>query len=170
MSKYKLTVKFIKDEDFVNYKRPAMFIGSARCTFKCCTEAGFPLSLCQNHEWSNAPVIQVPIDTIISKYLANPFTQAVVFGGLEPFLQIGELVNFISTLRHLYHCNDIVVIYTGYTEEELSKHFPKDIEKLRSLGGIIIKVGRYKPGLPPRYDEVLGVELASENQYAIQIS
>ena len=32
-----ISIRFIKDEDFVNYRKPSMFIGTARCDFKCCT-------------------------------------------------------------------------------------------------------------------------------------
>ena len=34
---------------------------------------------------------------------------------------------------------------------------------------IIIKFGRYIPNQKPHYDEVLGVNLASDNQYAERI-
>jgi hypothetical protein len=34
---------------------------------------------------------------------------------------------------------------------------------------IIIKYGRYIPNQTPHYDEVLGVYLASDNQYAVRI-
>ena len=37
-------------------------------------------------------------------------------------------------------------------------------------GPIIIKWGRYIPNRPSRYDEILGVTLASDNQYGKQIS
>ena len=28
-------------EDFVNYKKPSMFLGSISCDFKCCVEGEF---------------------------------------------------------------------------------------------------------------------------------
>jgi hypothetical protein len=34
---------------------------------------------------------------------------------------------------------------------------------------IVIKFGRYRPGQQKHFDEVLGVELASDNQYAKRI-
>jgi len=41
-----MRIKTIKDEDFVNYKKASMFIGTATCDFKCCKEAGIPLEVC----------------------------------------------------------------------------------------------------------------------------
>lgn len=38
-----MRVKTIVDEDFTNYKKPAMFIGTISCGGKCCIEAGIPL-------------------------------------------------------------------------------------------------------------------------------
>ena len=46
-----MRVKTIVDEDFTNYKKPAMFIGTISCGGKCCIEAGIPLSVCQNDGW-----------------------------------------------------------------------------------------------------------------------
>ena len=45
-----MRIKAIIDEDYTNYKKPAMFIGTASCCGKCCKEAGLPLSVCQNDE------------------------------------------------------------------------------------------------------------------------
>lgn len=46
-----MRVKTIVDEDFANYKKPSMFIGTISCGGKCCIEAGIPLSVCQNDGW-----------------------------------------------------------------------------------------------------------------------
>ena len=40
-------------EDFVNYKKPSMFIGMGTCTWKCCKESNIPITVCQNHELIN---------------------------------------------------------------------------------------------------------------------
>ena len=62
------------------------------------------------------------------------------------------------------------MIYTGYTKEELQNKIYKDnisyLDKLKQYKNIIIKYGRYIPNQTPHYDEVLGVNLASDNQYA----
>ena len=35
-----MRIKFLVDEDFVNYKKPSMFIGFPNCTWKCEKECG----------------------------------------------------------------------------------------------------------------------------------
>ena len=35
-----MRIKFLVDEDFVNYKKPSMFIGFPSCTWKCEKECG----------------------------------------------------------------------------------------------------------------------------------
>lgn len=50
-----MRVKTIVDEDFTNYKKPAMFIGTISCGGKCCIEAGIPLSVCQMMGGVQAP-------------------------------------------------------------------------------------------------------------------
>ena len=62
--------------------------------------------------------------------------------------------------------NDPIIIYTGYKEDELYEQ----IDGLKAFSNIIIKFGRFIPNDESRYDEVLGVQLASKNQYAKQIS
>ena len=35
-----MIIKGIIDEDFVNYKKPSMFLGTCFCDLKCCREKG----------------------------------------------------------------------------------------------------------------------------------
>lgn len=162
-----MRVKTIVDEDFVNYKKPSMFVGTISCGGKCCIEGGFPLSVCQNDGWRGNAPIDIQDRVIIERYLHNSIPQAIVFGGLEPFEQTDELFEFIDMLRNKYKCSDDVVIYTGYNKEEISSI----VERLtHRFDNIVIKFGRYIPDIKSRFDEVLGVELASENQYAVRIS
>ena len=58
-----------------------------------------------------------------------------------------------------------IIIYTGYYPEELNPH---DMLLIISLGSIIIKFGRYIPHSKPVFDKVLGVELISDNQFAVK--
>ena len=44
------------------------------------------------------------------------------------------------------------------------------LDQLKTYKNIILKVGRYLPDYEKHFDEVLGVELASPNQYGIKIS
>ena len=148
-------IKFLNELDFINYKRPSMFIGFPKCSFKCGRD------ICQNAALVNEPNIEIKIDDLITKYLNNPLSQAVVIGGLEPFDSWEDLQNFIRAFR--YWSGDEVVIYSGYTEEELGEEKLKWLELYEP---VIVKFGRYVPNQKSHYDEVLGVELASDNQYA----
>ena len=62
--------------------------------------------------------------------------------------------------------NDEIIIYTGYKKYEIENQ----LNQLKQFSNIIVKFGRYIPQQPPIYDEILGVELASPNQYAERIS
>lgn len=157
-------LKGITDEDFVNYKIPSLFIATASCSFKCDKECGRPV--CQNAELAKAEPIFTDDDYLIRRYLNNKISKAIVFGGLEPFDQWRELFQFLQKLRMQYGCTDPVVIYTGYTQEEIDG----ELHFLISLPNIIVKFGRFVPDQRPHLDPVLGVNLASDNQYAEQIS
>jgi hypothetical protein len=161
-----MRVKTIVDEDFVNYQKPSMFIGTISCSGKCCTEGGFPLSVCQNDGWRGCAPIDIRDEVIIKRYLQNPLTKSIVLGGLEPMEQFDEVVALVKALREDFDCHDDVVIYTGYYPEEISII----LNLLQKYDNIIVKFGRYVPSMKSRFDEVLGVTLASENQYAERIS
>lgn len=155
----------IKDEDVINYKKISMFIALPFCSGKCYKELGLDCSICQNDALRNLPIVNFENDKLIERYLQNPLTNAFVFGGLEPLDSFDELVDFISLLRGHYKNNDDVVIYTGYKEEEIQKK----IETLKKFGNVILKIGRYIPNDKSKFDDILGVTLASSNQYAIRL-
>ena len=157
-----MLIKGFKDEDFTNYRKPAMFIIMPHCSFKCDKENN--CLMCQNSHLVHEPTHDVDIKMLVDRYISNPITKAVVFGGLEPFDTPEDLEYFINIIRLWHGRDDDIVIYTGYTEEELqdNPHF----RHITSLKNIIIKYGRFRPNQTPHYDEVLGVNLASDNQYA----
>ena len=154
----------IIDEDFINYKKPSMVIEFPYCSLKCDKECG--QSVCQNNSLLQEPVIDIAPDKIVERYINNPITEAVICQGLEPIDSFGELHNFLIWLRNQYSCMDDVVIYTGYNKEEI----PEYLNMLKLFPNIIVKFGRYIPDQQPHYDPVLGVNLASDNQYAEKIS
>ena len=158
-----MQIKFLVDEDFVNYKKPSMFIGAGiSCSFKCDKECG--QNACQNSSLSREPTIRLSIEKIVKRYIDNPITSAIVIGGLEPFDNYNEVRNLIKEFR--YQTNDDIVIYTGYTKKELEDK----IKELSTYPNIIVKFGRFVPNSQARMDKVLGVKLASSNQYAEYIS
>ena len=156
-----MLVKDIVDTDIVNYKDISMFIIFPYCTFKCGKE------LCQNSKVALMPNINISIDSIIKRYISNPMSKAIVCGGLEPFDSWDDLYQLITKFRN-NNIKDVIVIYTGYTIEEINdKGY---IEELKKYSNIIIKFGRFIPNQPHYYDDLLGVELTSSNQYSIKIS
>lgn len=156
-----MILKGIIDSDTINYKKISMVLEFPYCTFKCDKECG--MQVCQNSKLASASNMNVSIDYIIQLYLNNPLTEAIVMQGLEPFDSWYELKSFIQEFRK--YSQDDIVIYTGYTEEESFT----SVEELLKYKNIIIKFGRFIPNQPSHYDEVLGVKLASNNQYAKKI-
>lgn len=159
-----MQIKGLKDEDFVNYARPSMFIISPLCSFKCDKEYG--CTVCQNSKLAHDSIYNISNETLIQRYISNDITSAVVFGGLEPFDTFDELYQFIADFRNKYLINDDIVIYTGYNKEEIKN----ELTQLQQFKNIIVKFGRYVPNQPSHFDSVLQVNLASSNQYAERIS
>lgn len=157
-----MKVKTIIDEDFTNYKKPSMVIGFPHCTFKCEKECG--MQVCQNNTLATSPNIEVDLNFIVIRYLNNRITSAIVMAGLEPFDSYKDLYELIYEFRT--KTDDDIVIFTGYKKEEIENK----IAELSTFKNIIVKFGRFVPNAKPKYDEVLGIELISDNQYAMQIS
>lgn len=155
----------IIEEDFTNYKLPCMFIATSICNWKCCTEQGYDKSICQNFLLKNEKTLDISPETIYNMYINNPITEAIVFGGLEPFDQFAEMLEIIDYIRKKDD-NSPIIIYTGYYPKEI----PNELNSLKNYNNIIVKFGRFILNSKHRFDEVLGVELASENQYAQKIS
>ena len=157
-----MIVKNIIGEDFTNYKKPSMLIAFPTCSFKCEKECGS--QVCQNSKLAKSPDIEISYDNIVYKYLKNKFTEAIVFGGLEPFDSIKDLYLLVNAFR--LYTDDDIVIYTGYYPNEITEQ----INQLKEYPNIIIKFGRFIPNQESHIDEILGVKLASPNQYAVKIS
>lgn len=167
----------IIDEDIVNYKKISLYIAFPYCSMKCNVDCG--KSICQNKSLLESNTLNISGDDLIKRYLSNPLSHAIVFGGLEPLDSHFDIVPFIHALRNRYNCNDDVVIYTGYTEDELEGRVQYDYpnackqdilisiyKELKRYDNIIVKFGRYVEGESSHVDPVLGVPLASSNQYA----
>ena len=153
-----MKLKGLVDYDISNYKDPSLFLIFPFCTFKCDKECGRPL--CQNSGLAKEPIIEVDMNYIFQKYFENPLTKAIVFGGLEPFDSWEEMLCFITNFR--LKSSDTIIIYTGYIEDEIKDK----INVLSLYENIIVKFGRYIPNEESHYDPILGIKLASSNQYA----
>ena len=159
-----MRISNLKDEDFINYKKPSMFIGTCYCNWKCCDEAGISREVCQNYQLHNSKIHELSNEQIYRRYINNPITSAIVIGGLEPILQEDEVISLIEYFRNK-GCNDDFVIYTGYYEDEIG-----DLDNYKKYSNIIFKFGRFKPNEYSHFDKVLGVNLVSSNQYGKKIS
>ena len=157
-----MRVKTIIDEVYNDYKKPSMLIATPKCGGKCWRELNLDESICQNEQIKSQPTINLTNSNIINRYISNKLTNAVILAGLEPFEDFEDLIGFIREFRNT--SSDDVIIFTGYYESEIKDEVNE--LKLFSEDNIIIKYGRYIPNAKPRYSEVLGVNLASENQYA----
>ena len=167
-----MLIKGIIDEDFINYKKPSMYIATSKCSFKCDKECG--RAVCQNSCLVQAQSYDISVEEIVSRYMANPITKAIVLSGMEPFDTPDLIYELVLTLRESKIMDDIV-IYTGYTEYELTlddggRQENATYNWLKHYPNIYIKFGRYVPDQEPHYDEVLGVKLASDNQYGKKVS
>ena len=156
-----MKLKGIIDCDFTNYKEPVLTLEFPNCDFKCDKLNG--CQVCQNNALAREPNIEINFAQIWHLYEQNPLTKGFCFQGLEPFDSY-EIFDLIDTLR--YYCDDPIIIYTGYNKEELTKQ----LEILKQYNNIIIKWGRFILGDKPHYDEVLGIKLASNNQYAEKLT
>ena len=136
-----------------------MVIGFPSCSWKC------GKGLCQNSPLATTPDIEISVDTLVQRYLNNPITKAVIMAGLEPMDSWNDMVDFIDELRK--YTEDDIVVYTGYTMDEICT---KTYWLGNKYKNIIFKLGRFIPNQQPHYDEILGIKLASNNQYAERIS
>ena len=157
-----MKIKGIDECDIVNYKKTSMFIIFPYCSFKCEKECGE--RCCQNSALAQIPNIEINVDSIVQRYLSNPITSAIVCGGMEPMDSWEDLKMLVRILR--IYTNDDCVIYTGYRKDEIQDK----IEWLKQFPNMIIKFGRFVPNQQSHYDDILGVYLASNNQFSEKIS
>ena len=159
-----MKIKDIIIEDWSNYKVASMFVNTSICDWKC--RIGCGENLCQNMDIISLPTIDISNEKMYNLYNDNSITKAIVFGGLEPMLQFDELFSFIEYMRNDKNNDDMIVIYTGYYPTEIENY----LNKLKTFKNIIVKFGRFIPSQKSRYDEILGVTLVSNNQFAEKIS
>lgn len=160
-----IALKGVVAEDFVNFKVPCMFLITCCCDWKCCTEQNVPTSVCQNEAIHQQPQKTFSYESIFNYFENNDISRSIVIGGLEPILQFDEVLGLIDYFRQNGE-NCPFVIYTGYYPDEIHEK----ISLLMHYQNIYVKFGRYIPNDKPHYDDVLGINLASNNQYGVKIS
>jgi len=163
LQKYKIKLCGKPEMVLNDYKKTGLYVTiGINCTGKCWKKQGLNSKICQNWEYNNKYSL-FSIEEIIKEYYRNPFISCYILTGMEPFDNFEEMLLLISEIRISNDCD--IVIYSGYNKEELEKH----IETLKKFKNIIIKFGIYAVDLPRIYDDVLGIELISSNQYAKRI-
>ena len=163
-----MRVRKLLTERFQDYKVPSMYLAACFCDWKCCPDKPY---VCQNNPVTKLPVTDIPDDEILDAYLADPITEAIVIAGLEPLLQVREVASLIRRAVER-DVRTTFVIYTGYTKDEAKYIGFFDELKATGFGSgvdVIMKYGRYIPDRQPHFDEVLGVDLASDNQYGERV-
>jgi hypothetical protein len=160
-----MNIKGIKDEVFNDYNKISMLIICPKCTVRCYAEHNLPPEICQNNHLHKTLTYNIDNQKIIERYLSNPLTEAVIFGGLDSWDSVEEILIFINDFRKV--CNDDIVLYTGryITEDIVQKH----LHKFNGLSNVYIKFGRYIPSLKPIVDKLTNVTLASSNQYFYKV-
>lgn len=159
-----MKIKTIVDEVFQDFYKISMLIGTCYCDFKCLREIGEDICICQNSDIFNSPTIEIDNKKIIERFNQNNLTEAIIFGGLEPISQFDEIKEFISEFRKTN--NNDILIYTGYYPEEINK----EIKSLEKFNNIYFKFGRFIPNKPSKYDEILKINLSSDNQFGMKIA
>ena len=154
----------INDSDLINYSEPTFnILAGISCTFKCCPNNP---EICHNNPLCNQNPIRCEIPKLIERFNNQNLCKTITFQGLECLDNLKQILWFIYHFRKTN--NNTIIIWTGYTKDECEDLIYLIKEKMK-WENIIIKYGRFIPDQQPHYDEVLGVELASDNQYAERI-
>lgn len=160
-----MKIKRIEDENFNHYRRPSMVVAFPSCTFKCNRACGE--QVCQNGTLAASPDIEITPEEIVHRYLHNHISKAIVCAGLEPLDSPDDLLALVRAVR--MRTDAEIIIYTGYTKEEV-QGMNGILDALSMYSNMIIKYGRYIPGCETHIDEILGVPLYGDHQYAEVIS
>ena len=91
---------------------------------------------CSNPElWKPDPSKDISIDRIAACIKKVPNVDGITITGGDPFLQAEELLNLVSCIRNLGY--DDILVYTGYTYEELQEQGGAVKEALGIIGVLI---------------------------------
>lgn len=153
---------------FNDYKKTSLYIPFINCTLKCVKEAkerGEYMVECQNHSLLKLKeYLHISVEDIKKQYIDNnPFIEAVILSGLDPFDSWEDAYEFITEFRKISDME--IVIFTGYEPFEIHEK----LLQIKNFSNIIIKFGRYKPLEPKRYDEIGMITLISGNQRFIKL-
>lgn len=158
-----LSVLNIEPFDCVNNRLITFNVAAGiTCDFKCCPHNH---QLCHNEPLRSTPVIVVQISEIVKQYLSQQLSTSLTLQGLEPLDNMDGVLWLLWYFRR--KSKDPIFIWTGYEEEEVATLI--GLVRFLQWKSIFLKMGRYRWGEKPHYDENLGVFLASPNQYCKKI-
>lgn len=143
-------------ETYNDYRKVGLLLASPYCINNC--------EECQNKHLKECVPKTHNISDIIGEFKHNKFIKALIFGGLDCFDSFDETLKLIIEFRKYFDYD--IVLYTGKRKEQLLQ----EITILKTIQNIFIKFGEYNKSLPPKYDKIGGITLASSNQYFEQIS
>lgn len=159
-----MIIKSIIDEVFSDYSKISMLLVMPKCTTRCWEKLNISPTICQNNHLHKEPNINIDNKDIIKRYLDNPLTKAIIFGGLDSWDSLDEIIEFIKEFRQ--YSQDDCVLYTGRDYDVIEK----ELYRFKGLGNVYIKYGHYNPNLKPIIDDLTGVSLISENQKFIKVN
>jgi len=159
-----MKIKNIKDEVFSDYNKISMLIAMPYCTTNCWERYELSPSICQNNHLDKMETLDIENKYIIERYLKNPISKAIVFGGRDSWDSLDEIIDFIKEFREV--SQDDCVLYTGREFEVVEK----DLYKFKGIENVYIKYGHYAPHLESIIDELTSVKLASSNQKFIKVN
>ena len=152
----------VKTDDITDYLKTSLLLVTPKCSGKCGEK-------CQNYFLiKNATTKQYAVSSIVNLYNNLTTHNAVVFAGLEPF----DTFNDTQILVDAFLQNDKpidIVIYTGYYQQSITDKVNVLLQKLIKTKStnktIIIKFGPYIAENRSYYSNILGIKLATDNQY-----
>lgn len=142
-------------ETFNDYKKVGMYVAFPQCSLNC--------KNCQNAHLREVEPLEVSLDYLVKIILDNDLIDSVILSGMNPMDSFDDVMSLIREVRN--KSNIEIIIYTGMRESNLTN----EIKKLKEFNNVIIKFGEYIPNSKEKFDEVLGINLASDNQYAKRI-
>ena len=142
-------------EVYNDYKKVGVLLATPTCNNNC--------KYCQNEYLKKKKPIEYDISEIFNFVKKNKLIKSFIFGGLDCMDSFDQTYDIIKEIRKKFDYD--IVLYTGKLKTDINL----EIEKLKNFKGIIIKFGKYKKNKEKKYDELLGITLASNNQYSRRI-
>lgn len=94
-----MKLKGVVMEDFVNYKKPSLFLITSQCDWKCCKELGIDISICQNEPMAKQETKDVSAESIYNAYINNDITKAIILADLSQCCNLKRCLMLLNILE-----------------------------------------------------------------------